>query len=59
VQQGVSVNTMSTNPVNIKNNYNIMDFELSAEDMTRISALTLQNYRIVDKTLVPWAPDWD
>ena len=59
VQQGVSVNTMSTNPVNIKNNYNIMDFELSNEDMTRISALTQQNYRIVDKTLVPWAPDWD
>ncbi len=59
VQQGVSVNTMSTNPANIKSNYNIMDFELSAEEMTRIGALTKQNYRIVDKHLVPWAPDWD
>jgi len=59
VQQGVSVNTMSTNPRNIKDNYNIMDFELSAEDMTRISVLTQNNYRIVDKSLVPWAPEWD
>lgn len=59
VQQGVSVNTMSTNPVNIQANYNIMDFELSDTDMAAISALTQQNYRIVDKTLVPWAPEWD
>jgi len=59
VQQGVSINTMSTNPANIKSNYNIMDFELSTSDMTKISALTKQNYRIVDKNLVPWAPEWD
>ena len=50
---------MSTNPANIKSNYNIMDFELSTSDMTKISALTKQNYRIVDKNLVPWAPEWD
>ena len=59
VQQGVSVNTMSTNPANIKANYNIMDFDLSTEDMNRIRELTKANYRIVDKSLVPWAPEWD
>jgi len=59
VQQGVSVNTMSTNPVNIEANYNITDFELSAEDMKKISALTKTNYRIVNESIVPWAPDWD
>lgn len=59
LQQGVSVNTMSTNPENIKTNYDITDFELSADDMSRISELTKQNYRIVNKSIVPWAPEWD
>jgi len=59
LQKGVSVNTMSRNPANIAANYNIMDFTLSSTDMARIDFLTKTNYRIVDKALVPWAPDFD
>lgn len=59
LQKGVSINTMSTNPDNIKANFNIMDFCLSNVDMAYIDTLGAQNYRIVDKELVPWAPEWD
>ncbi len=59
LQKGVSVNVMSTNPVNIRGNYEIMDFTLSNVDMARIDALTQRNYRIVGKDLVPFAPDFD
>ncbi len=59
MQQGVSVNTMSTTPENIKANYNITDFALSSDDMQKINQLTTHNHRIVNKSLVPWAPDWD
>ncbi len=59
VQKGVSVNTMSTNPNNIRANFDIMDFTLSNVDMARIEKLTHTGYRIVSKDLVPWAPDWD
>lgn len=59
LQKGVSVNVMSTNPVNIRANYEIMDFSLSNVDMARIDAKTRQNYRIVNKDLVPFAPDFD
>lgn len=59
LQKGVSVNTMSTNPANIRANFEIMDFVLSSVDMARIDALTRTNHRIVDKDLVPWAPTWD
>ena len=59
LQKGVSVNVMSTNPVNIANNYDVMDFTLSSVDMARINAVTNENYRIVGKDLVPFAPDFD
>lgn len=59
LQKGVSVNTMSTNPDNIRANFDIMDFTLSCVDMARIDALTQTGYRIVTADLVPWAPDWD
>ena len=59
LQKGVSLNTMSTNPANIRANFDIMDFTLSSLDMARIDALNATNYRIVDKTLVPYAPDFD
>lgn len=59
LQQGVSVNAMSTNPDNIRANYNIMDFCLSNVDMAEIGLLRNNNYRIVNKSLVPWAPEWD
>ena len=53
LQKGVSVNTMSTNPNNIRANLDIMDFYLSRIDMARIDALTATNYRIVGQDLVP------
>ncbi len=59
LQKGVSLNTMSTQPENIRANFDIMDFTLSSIDMARIDATTQTGYRIVGKDLVPWAPDWD
>jgi len=59
LQKGVSVNAMSTNPDNIKANFNVLDFSLSNVDMARIDRLGEQGYRIVNKELVPWAPEWD
>ncbi|MEX0344361.1 MAG: aldo/keto reductase [Rhizobiaceae bacterium] len=59
IQKGVSVNTMSTKPENIRANFEIMDFTLSNVDMARIEEKTKTGYRIVTEDLVPWAPDWD
>ena len=59
LQKGVSINTMSTKPDNIRANFEIMDFTLSSIDMARIDALTHTKYRIVNEDLVPWAPAWD
>ncbi len=59
LQKGVSVNTMSTKPENIRANFDVMDFTLSSVDLARIDALTRTDYRIVNKALVPTAPDWD
>lgn len=59
LQKGVSINTMSTKRANIRANFEVMDFTLSSVDMARIDAMTATNYRIVDKNLSRWAPDWD
>lgn len=60
LQKGVVVNTMSTNPANIRANYDVMDFTVSSIDMDRIDALAAATmYRIVGKNLVPYAPDFD
>jgi 2,5-diketo-D-gluconate reductase B len=59
LQKGVTINTMSTKPANIRANFEVMDFTLSSVDMDRIDAMTRTGYRIVDKHLVPWAPAWD
>jgi 2,5-diketo-D-gluconate reductase B len=60
LQKGVAVNTMSTNPANIRANYDVMDCTLSSIDMDRIDALAAAtNYRIVGRNLVPYAPDFD
>lgn len=59
LQKGVSLNTMSTKPENIRANFEIMDFTLSSIDMDRIGAMTQTGYRIVTQDLVPWAPEWD
>ena len=59
LQKGVTINTMSTKRENIKANFDVMDFVLSSVDMKRIDAFTSTNYRCVDSSKVPWAPDWD
>lgn len=59
LQKGVSINVMSTNPANIAANYDVMDFTLSHVDMARIDAVSNENYRIVGKNLVPFAPEFD
>jgi len=59
LQKGVSINTMSTKPGNIRANFEVMDFVLSNIDMARIEALTQTGYRIVTKDVVPNAPEWD
>lgn len=59
LQKGVSLNTMSTNPANIAANFDIMDFSLSAVDMARIEALTATGLRIIGKSAMAIAPDWD
>ncbi len=59
LQKGVSINTMSTKPENIRANFDVMDFTLSSIDMDRIDAMTATGYRIVGKDLVPFAPDFD
>jgi 2,5-diketo-D-gluconate reductase B len=59
LQKGVAINTMSTKRANIEANFQVMDFTLSSVDMDRIDAMTKTGYRIVDKRLVPWSPDWD
>ncbi len=59
LQKGVSVNTMSTKPENIRANFDVMDFTLSNVDMARIDKLTATNHRIVTDKVVRWVPDWD
>jgi len=59
LQKGVSINTKSSNPANMRANFEVMDFTLSSVDMARIDAMTHANMRIVTKARVPWAPDWD
>jgi 2,5-diketo-D-gluconate reductase B len=59
LQKGVSINTMSTKPENIRANFEVMDFTLSTVDMARIDALTATNFRIVTTDIARWAPDWD
>lgn len=59
LQKGVIANTMSTNPKNIRANFEVMDFTLSTPDMARIDTLMGTNYRVVTKDKAPWAPEWD
>lgn len=59
LQKGVSMNTMSTKPENIRTNLEITDFSLSDDEMARIDTLNRTNYRIVDRNRVPFAPVWD
>ena len=55
---------MSTNPENIKNNFEIMDFTLDENDMLTIENLNINDIRIVSKEIMPTdlrgcVPKWD
>jgi 2,5-diketo-D-gluconate reductase B len=57
LQKGVSLNTMSTKPENIRANFDVMDFTLSSVDMARIERLTRTGYRVVVGGT--YEPVWD
>ncbi len=58
--KGVAFNAMSTKPKNLAANFAAKADALSAEQIARIDALGAQHmYRIVDRSKVPTAPDWD
>ncbi len=59
IEKKVSINTMSTNFQNIKDNFNIYDFFLPDEDILEIDECMNENFRIVDKNIKPNAPNWD
>lgn len=59
LQKGISINTMSTKPENIRANFEVMDFTLSSVDMARIDQMTQTGYRIIGKDKVPYAPEFD
>ena len=59
LQKGVSINTMSTKPENIRANFDVMDFTLSSIDMARIDALNATGYRIVTREKSAYAPEFD
>lgn len=54
-QENVAAIPRSSNPQNIRANFDIFDFELSDDDMARINALRGDN-RYCD---FDWAPEWD
>ena len=58
-QKGLAMNTMSTKPENIRANFDIMDYTLTDDEMLKIDTLGETNYRIVDRSRVPYAPEWD
>ena len=55
-QDNVAAIPKSGTPENIKSNIDIFDFELSAEDMTAISALAQPDGRQISPE---WGPKWD
>lgn len=59
LQKGVTMNTMSTQPENMRANFDVMDFSLEFEDMRQIDTLSVANYRISNADVVPYAPTWD
>jgi len=68
LQKGVVINTMSSKYENIKNNFNILDINISNEDMNFIDTLSKKiNYRIVTKEhfieqenpMIDCIPEWD
>jgi diketogulonate reductase-like aldo/keto reductase len=57
IQQGVVALPMTTKEANCRSNLHALDFELSADDMASITALTRQNRRLISPA--GWAPKWD
>ena len=57
IQQGVVALPMTTKRENCLSNLRALDFELSEEDMSAITALTRQNRRLISPA--GWAPKWD
>jgi 2,5-diketo-D-gluconate reductase B len=59
LQKGLALTTMSTRPANIRANFEIMDFVLSADEMARIDTINSVNHRIITRAGgVPWAAEW-
>lgn len=59
LQQGVALNTMSTRKENLLANFDIVDFQLSHDEMQRIRSMNATNFRISNIAVVPYAPTWD
>lgn len=59
LQKGVIPNAMSSKEANIRANFALADFVLSAAEMQRIDALGARGLRIVTQAKAPWAPVWD
>jgi len=55
-QERVCAIPRSSSSDHVKSNFEVFDFELSADEMERINALRANNHRLVDPE---WAPDWD
>jgi diketogulonate reductase-like aldo/keto reductase len=56
VQQGVVAIPKSSSPDRAKENLDIFDFELTSDDMARLSALARPDGRVIDPS---FAPRWD
>jgi 2,5-diketo-D-gluconate reductase B len=59
LQKGVALNTMSTRRENLEANFDIVDFQLTPDEMRRIDTLGSANFRISNISVVPYAPTWD
>jgi 2,5-diketo-D-gluconate reductase B len=59
LQKGVALNTMSTRKENMQANFDIVDFQLTPDEMLQIDSLTAANFRISNIDVVPYAPTWD
>lgn len=56
LQQGIVAIPRSSNPDHVESNFKIWDFELSEDEMKKISSLQSRNKRIIDPD---FAPKWD
>lgn len=55
-QPGVITIPRSSSPEHLRQNNDVRDFELTAEEMGRITALKANNQRLINPS---WAPEWD